>query len=107
MFGDGTSKYIDYLVDNNENPVDYIKIATGEIGGIFLSLESGEVWAQHINENSIVQNKLATDFESFLLGYTFLQKNRMENKLPIREAAKIVSEKIGSDNDEVWLHSIS
>jgi len=104
--GDGFSDFLDYLLNTNNDAGEYLKIGAGEIGGIFLSTLSGEVWTQYRDGDDVQQNKLANDFESFLSGYAFLQKNRIEKSLTLERAAKLVAENIGSDDYRVWLRSI-
>ena len=106
MFGDGSDGFLEYLLSTNEDSGEFIKIAVGEIGGIFISLETGEIWAQYIDGDITNQNKLADNFEGFLGGYAFIQRNRIEKTIPLEEAAKLVAEKIGSDDYRTWLHSV-
>lgn len=106
MFGDGKNKFLDYILAINEEFDDYLKIAVGEMGGIFISMKSGEVWSQYVDGDVITQTKLAENFRGFFEGYAFIQKNRMERASSLEDLAKFVAKEIGSDNDEVWLHSM-
>lgn len=106
MFGDGSSGFLEYLLSNNETNGEFMKIAAGGLGGIFISLNNGEIWAQYRDRTTVEQNKLADSFEDFLAGYAFMQQNRMEKNIPLEEAAKFVAEKIGSNDYRPWLHSI-
>ncbi|MEP3656116.1 MAG: SMI1/KNR4 family protein [Litorimonas sp.] len=105
IFGNGSDSFLEYLLSTNQDSGEFMKIAVGEIGGIFVSTKTGEIWAQYIDGDTINQNKLADDFEAFLGGYAFIQKNRMEKTISLKEAAKLVAEKIGSDDYRPWLHS--
>ncbi len=106
LFGDGSSSFLEYVLSNNEGISEYMKIAAGGLGGIFISLETGAIWTQYIDGDTVTKNKLSVSFEAFLDGYAFMQKNRMEKNIPLEEAAKLVAEKIGSDDYRPWLHSI-
>lgn len=104
-FGNGTGSYLEHVLELNTEFSEYLKIAGGEMGGIFLSTKTGEVWSQWIDGDVITQNKLARDFEGFLRGYCYIQKNYIERTLTHDEAAKLVAKKVGSDNYKVWAHA--
>ena len=106
LFGDGSNSFMEYLVTNNKDCGEYIKIAAGGLGGVFISADTGEVWSQYIHGDIANQNKLANNFEKFLTGYAFIQRNRMEGNLSLEDASKLVAEKVGSDDYRVWLHSV-
>ncbi|MEP3891095.1 MAG: hypothetical protein ABJN69_11590 [Hellea sp.] len=107
MFGDGKGDFLDYVLASNTDIREHLKIASGEMGGIFISLKSGAVWSQYLDGEAIIQTKLAANFEGFFKGYAYLQKNGLEKIISLEEAAMAVAKKVGSDNYQVWLHSMN
>lgn len=102
-FAEGKSNILDSLCElNEEDSGEFLKIAISEMGGIFISTESGEVWSQYIERDIITQNKLADDFEKFMVGLAFMQKNAMEGHLSLEEATLRVAAYAGADDATVW-----